>query len=89
MRIATLRHSLFPFLRDVQLTQADKDQYHNVNGLRETMKSIIIDRQNAIKKDPKELEKGDLITILLSDDLFKNNIEMIIDECITFFLAGS
>jgi cytochrome P450 len=29
------------------------------------------------------------MTILLSDDLFKNDIEMIIDECLTFFLAGT
>ena len=29
------------------------------------------------------------MTILISDDLFKNDIEMIIDECLTFFLAGT
>ncbi len=31
----------------------------------------------------------DLLTILLSDDLFKNNNKAMIDEIITFFLAGS
>jgi cytochrome P450 len=34
-------------------------------------------------------DKGDLLSILLVDELFKDNEEMIIDECITFFTAGS
>jgi cytochrome P450 len=29
------------------------------------------------------------MTILISDDIYKDNIEMIIDECMTFFLAGT
>lgn len=29
------------------------------------------------------------MTILISDELFKDDIEMIIDECLTFFLAGT
>lgn len=35
------------------------------------------------------IDKGDLLSILLSDDLFKNDTSAIIDECLTFFFAGS
>jgi hypothetical protein len=34
--------------------------------------------------------KGDLLSTLIEDeDGYANNIEVMIDECITFFLAGS
>jgi cytochrome P450 len=57
--------------------------------LRENIKKIILDKKKEAEKDKSLLEKGDLMTILLSDDLFKDDIEMIIDECLTFFLAGT
>ena len=34
-------------------------------------------------------DKGDLLSILLSDDLFKNDDKMIVDECLTFFFAAT
>jgi cytochrome P450 len=38
----------------------------------------------------KELaEKGDFLSIILTDELFKNDEKSIIDECLTFFFAGS
>jgi hypothetical protein len=39
--------------------------------------------------DPNFTDESDLLTILLKDDNYKNNVEMIISECVTFFLAGS
>ena len=38
---------------------------------------------------PHYVSKGDLISILLEDENFKNNRHRIIDEAMTFFLAGS
>ena len=38
---------------------------------------------------PDYRDKGDLLHILLNDDLFKTNDTGILDECILFFLAGS
>lgn len=47
-------------------------------------------RRELLRKDPKALnEKGDLLSILITDQLFCNDNEMIIDECMTFFFAGS
>jgi len=34
-------------------------------------------------------EAGDLLSILLEDPLFKDDDEMITDEILTFFFAGS
>ena len=38
---------------------------------------------------PDYIEKVDLLSILLIDDLFMDREEIIIDECLTFFFAGS
>jgi len=35
------------------------------------------------------VDTGDLLSILLEDDFFKNDDEIIINESLTFFLAGS
>lgn len=34
-------------------------------------------------------EAGDFLTILLTDDLFKDDNKRIVDEALTFFFAGS
>ena len=34
-------------------------------------------------------EMGDFLSILLTDDLFDGRDELILDECLTFFFAGS
>ncbi len=50
---------------------------------------MIIERRSALIKDPSLNSKGDLLTIMLNDPLFKDNDEQIINESITFFLAGT
>lgn len=39
-------------------------------------------------KESPHLERSDLLSILLTDELFCNDEVMIIDECMTFFFAG-
>jgi cytochrome P450 len=34
-------------------------------------------------------EKGDFLSLMLTDDLFKGKDQYIIDECLTFMLAGT
>jgi cytochrome P450 len=53
------------------------------------LENVINEKKENIKNDPKLMEKGDLMTVLLSDPIFGNNLEMIVDECITFFMAGT
>jgi len=47
---------------------------------------MIIDERRSGKT--KNYEQDDLISILLTSDLFKNDDELIKDEIVTFFLAG-
>ena len=42
-----------------------------------------------MKKDPTLADVGDFLTILLTEDLFKDDFKRIIDELLTFFFAGS
>jgi len=39
--------------------------------------------------EPGYKDKGDLLATLMEDELFANDNEVIIDQCMTFFLAGS
>jgi len=43
-------------------------------------------RKNRTKENE---DKGDLLSILLEDPLFKDDNDMITDEILTFFFAGS
>ena len=42
-----------------------------------------------MKTDSKPMDFGDFLGILLTDENFKGNDDMIVDECLTFFAAGS
>ena len=50
---------------------------------------MIADKRELVKKDPKEGEKGDLLSIMIKDPIFENNDEQIINESMTFFFAGT
>lgn len=39
--------------------------------------------------EPNYKSQGDLLEILITDPNFKENDEMIIDECLTFNIAGT
>ena len=50
---------------------------------------MIRDKRELVKKDPKEGEKGDLLSIMIKDPIFEYNDEQIINESMTFFFAGT
>ena len=60
----------------------------NCGNLRTLFHDLVRERRKANKERPEE-NKDDLISILLSDELFCNDDEMIVDECLTFFFAGT
>lgn len=41
------------------------------------------------KQGPDDSDKGDFLTILLTDDVFKDKDVMIVDECLTFLVAAT
>ena len=79
----------FPVMADVYLTPAERSMKANAGFLRDLISSIVDRRREAIKKDPSLKEAGDFLTILLTEPFFMNDNERIIDECLTFFFAGS
>jgi cytochrome P450 len=50
---------------------------------------IIQERRNAYNKGKKLDSKADLLSIMLCDPLFQNDDEIILNESLTFFVAGS
>lgn len=50
---------------------------------------MINQRKEDIVKDPSLATKGDFLTICLCNPHFKNREVRVLDECLTFFFAGS
>jgi cytochrome P450 len=79
---------VFPELAEFYITSTDREIIFNATQVR----NYVIDM---IQKRKEELDKGigldryDLMTILLQDEIFKDSPEMIMDETLTFFIAGS
>jgi cytochrome P450 len=78
---------LFPELFPVYLTSFERELSYNVDQVRSYIRSMIHER----RKNPELLEKSsDLLSILIQDPTFASIDEThIIDEAITFFMAGS
>ena len=49
---------------------------------------MIENRRQEMKK-PSFKNKGDFLTLLLTDDLFKDKNDYMVDECLTFMLAAT
>jgi len=71
------------------ISRVDREIKTNCKVLRDKILEFVVQKKEKLKNDPSGYKNGDLLTILISDDLFKDNEEMIIDEVITFFFAGS
>ena len=50
---------------------------------------MIDERRKEIVDDPSLVSRGDFLTLLVSDEHFKNRDIRVLDECLTFFFAGS
>jgi len=61
----------------------------NASILRKAIGDIVERRKVDLARDPTLKENSNFLNILLQDPYFMNNKERIIDECITFFSAGS
>ena len=79
----------FPFMANVFLTPGERAVKANAGYLRELIGQIVDRRRAAIEKDPTLKEAGDFLTLQLTEPFFMHNNERIIDECLTFFFAGS
>ena len=57
--------------------------------MRKVIMEMIQERRNDLKNGKLLDQKADLLSIMLNDPLFQNDDEIILNESLTFFLAGS
>jgi len=84
----TPRQLFFPELNPYYFQKYEKEILENCRLIRRLFLDIVEKRRVEMKKDS-YVEKGDLLAMLLEDELFANDNEVIIDQCMTFFFAGS
>ena len=89
MRMVSTQIVLFPKSGHWYLTAHDRENKRNCERIRDLCLEVVQKRRQQIANGLNTSDSGDLLTILLTDDLFKNDERLIIDECLTFFFAGS
>ena len=81
---------IFPQLAAHFVLPSERDSVKNCVAIRALFLKMIGQRRAEMKSDPENAaKKGDLLSILLTNDLFANNDVAIVDEVVTVFLAGS
>jgi cytochrome P450 len=89
-RTQQLHTIAFPRLAKYHIVQYERDVRDNAKAIRALFEKMVIKRKALIKDSPQDENlKKDLLGILLSNPATANDDEMIIDECLTFFFAGS
>lgn len=88
IRKLDLQIILFPDSHWIHYKADDRENLRNIRRLREFMNELVENRKKEAKQD-NYVEKGDLLSTLLSMEFFKENNKLILDECFTFFFAGS
>lgn len=86
-RLADPHLVIFPFLADVYITPSERAILRNCERLRAFILEIVQARREQVKL--KKDDSGDLLSIILENENFHHNDVMIVDECLTFFFAGS
>lgn len=80
-----------PYMMFFFYSKADREYMTNIRTVRSFCADIINRRREEIRKNPEKVEDkcGDILTIMLQEGVFQDNNDAMIDEIITFFLAGS
>eukprot|EP00347_Sterkiella_histriomuscorum_P012378 403368811 len=77
---------IIPVLALLFYKKSDREYLKNTKVARDFCRQLVQKRRRNLDQHK---DKTDLLTILLSDGEYSKREEEIIDECITFFLAGS
>ena len=81
-----LRH-IFDIFDKVDLTAAERENTGNVERFKALVKEIVAERRLEGKES--HTASFDFLSQLLSDDMYKDNEKMIMDECLTFIGAAT
>lgn len=76
----------WPYIMLFYYTKKDREFLKNCKTVRNFCEALVNERR---KMDSSSNQEKDMLSILINDDSFKGRDSEIIDECITFFLAGS
>ena len=66
------------------INKNEKELLLNIRLLRTFIKDLIRERQVDTRN-----ENGDFLSILIQDDLFKDNVELMTDESLLFLIAAT
>jgi len=80
---------LFPETRSYILVPSEREIANNCYILKAEFAKIIQKRRDDYKKGGFDDKAGDLLSVLLQDEQYCNDDGLIMDECMTFFFAGS
>ena len=80
----------FPYIMMLNYSKLDKEWMVNVKTLRNYADKLIAKRREELHSNPEAKNtNSDLLTILLQNHLYSNDNEMLVSECMTFFIGGS
>ena len=72
----------------MQIGAGEKILQENCDKIRVFIKQMIEMRRKQLQ-DPTYKNNGDFLTLLINDEVFKDQDSYIVDECLTFMLAGT
>ena len=81
-------NAFFPWMMAYRTTPFDFKFYRNILTLKSFLRGLIKERCEGAKKAAEFQEAGDMISILLEADYYKDDHEALIDEVIIMFMAG-
>ena len=87
IRALKLPRLVFPIIDDIFIGSDERELKRNIQRFRDFIGELVRKRREELK-DP-GFEGHDFLTLLVTDELFKDNDSLIKDECATFFIAAT
>jgi cytochrome P450 len=88
LRRMKLHRMIFDIFDSMVIGRDEKETIENSDAFRRFLKKIITGRRTEMAKAD-FVSKGDFLTMLLQDELFRGDDEYIVDECLTFMAAAT
>jgi cytochrome P450 len=83
-RLASPHIIFFPYLAAFHIFPKERANYRNTIRLKDLFRKIVRERKIEIKRGI-DTERGDLLSMLLSDEYYQSKDSLILDECIALY----